>query len=376
MISITLAHGKESIEALAPEWDALVEDSEAAAFSGPAWCLAWIDAYQSGRIAVITARDGERLVGVLPLARISSDLRGLYFPRVSPLARGDYKPFVVDPVLAATVLPRMLDAAFEYFGRHSVYWWANIPLGHPTLHLLRTALAARGMVSVGEEETAFRLRLDGGGLATAEKTWPASHRRDIHRQRKRLGEVGPVWLWEPSTLDEAESVLAEFFRVHDEKWLSANFPGMFGDPAQRRHFEAVLRRMWGRGVHLSTVRCGSIDVSYHFGFLSGGWLLWYRPSYRVEFSGYSPGKIHVHLLVEKACQRKWKGIDFLLGEEPYKKLWSNETTAVTGIHSAFHAWGPGYLWFAQGKPFVRQRLQLQYMRFRASLQKLRAGRGR
>jgi CelD/BcsL family acetyltransferase involved in cellulose biosynthesis len=371
MIAVQISEGREAIEALADEWESLVGDSFTAVFSSPAWYLAWLDAFQLKRVAVVTAREGNRLVGVLPLARVRTDARGFYFSLVAPLARGDYQPAIVDPALVPAVLPAMLESAFRHFGSRGVYWFPNIPSSDPSLPVLRSFFSSHGMPSVEDRETASRLRFDGASFSTVEQGWTASHRKDVRRQRKRLSEQGPVSLWQPATLDEAEPVLAEFFRVHDDKWLALRFPGMFQQPSQRLYFQSLMRRLWGRGLHFSTVRCGTTDVSYHFGFFSGGWLQWYRPSYRPEFGGFSPGKIHVAMLIEEGCRAGWQGIDLLLGAEPYKELWSNETVEVVGLHAGFHQWAPSYFWFTRGKPFVRQRFQLTHMRATAWMQKWR-----
>ena len=115
---------------------------------------------------------------------------------------------------------------------------------------------------VEEREQAPRLRLKTFEFTTVEQGWSANHRSTVRRKKRRLAEQGPVSLWQPATLEEAQPVLEEFFRVHDAKWLAQGFPGMFQDPKQRAHFHAILKRLWGRGVHFSTVRCGSADVSY------------------------------------------------------------------------------------------------------------------
>jgi hypothetical protein len=130
-----------------------------------------------------------------------------------------------------------------------------------------------------------------------------------------------------------------------------------------------MRRLWGQGLHLSTVRCGEVDVSYHFGFVSGGWLHWFTPAYRTEFGRYSPGKIHVAMVIEQICRLKWKGLDFLLGDEPYKMHWSNDQEEIVNIYSGCHEWAPSYVWFVQGKPYVRKHLYLAYFHMKAWLQK-------
>src|ERR1700733_11191279 len=88
MISVQLASGIEAIHALAGEWEALIGESYTTAFAQPAWHLAAIDAFPRRDIAVVTARAHGRLVGVLPLCRIPTDARGLYFSLVGPPGRG------------------------------------------------------------------------------------------------------------------------------------------------------------------------------------------------------------------------------------------------------------------------------------------------
>ncbi len=371
MVSVQISEGRAAIESIAQEWEILVGDSSTAVFAKPGWFLAALDTFPERSVVVITARIGGRLVGVLPLARIRTDARGLFFSLVTPPARGDYNAPIVSPEVAAEALPAMIESAFRRFGTRGVYWFPNIPASDPSLDLLRSFLASHRMPWVEEREAAPRLRFDCLDFAAVEQLWPASHRKDVRRQRKRLAEKGPVSLWQPATIAEAEPVLAEFFKVHDDKWLAQGFPGLFQDPIQRRLYQAILRRLWENGLHFSTLRCGSTDISYHFGFFSGGWIQWYRPSYRPEFGGFSPSKIHIAMLIEQGCSLKWKGFDFLLGAEGYKNLWCNDEVEVVNIHAGFHNWSPAYFWFSRGKPFVRQRLQLTYFKTKAWLQKHR-----
>ena len=375
MISVQVSEGKSALEEISAEWENLVGDSFTAAFSKPAWFFAWLDVFPTKKIAVVTARDGSRLVGILPLARFRTDARGLYFTELAPLARGDYQPPVVAPEYAATALPAMLDAAFAYFGRRGVFWWPNIPVTDPSVPVLREYFQAHKMPFVEDREVAPRLRLDGCDFAGAEKMWSSSHRIDVRRQRKRLAEKGPVSLWQPATYAEADAALTEFFKVHDEKWLAQGLPGRFQDPTEQSHFRAIFKRLWGRGLFFSTVRCGDVDVSYGVAFFAGGWVQWFRPSYRTEFHNFSPSKIHIGLLVEEACRLGWQGIDLLLGEEPYKSNWANDKMEVVGFHAGFSEWAPSYFWFTRGKPYVRQKLAIHYMRAQAWLQKRRAGGG-
>src|ERR1700733_10296179 len=137
MISIQVLKGRQTIETITPEWDRLGEGSFSSAFSQPAWYLAWIDAFAPQNIAIVIAREGDKLVGVLPLSRSRTDARGAYFRQIAPIARGDYQPPVIAPEFLAEALPGMMDAGVPHYGRRGVFWWPNIPRTDASIDLLR-----------------------------------------------------------------------------------------------------------------------------------------------------------------------------------------------------------------------------------------------
>lgn len=245
MVSVSVSEGKQAIESIAAEWESLVGDPFTAAFSRPGFFLAALDAFPDRKVVVITARVGPRLVGVLPVGRIRTDARGLFFSLVTPVARGDYNAPIVAPELAAVVLPAMLERAFRHFGRRGVYWFPNIPDSDPSLKVLRSFLKAHQMPWVEEREQAPRLRLDSHDFSVVEQSWPASHRKDVRRQKKRLAEQGPVSIWQPASIEEAGPVLEEFFRVHDEKWLSQGISGHVSRPGDAKLFQGDSEKIMG-----------------------------------------------------------------------------------------------------------------------------------
>lgn len=368
-MEISIMPGPSAFEKLAAEWRQLIEGSEAEVLASPNWYEAHLAAYPVKKVVLVCARDNGRLVGVMPLGRLRTDFRGLYLPLVTPFAIADYQPLIVEPLRAQEILPPMLDAAIAHFGKPGVLWWPHIPSDDPCLPILRLCLQERGMPLFEETDTAPRLSIHGRSYAEVEKGFASSHRVDARRQRKRLAERGPVTLWQPESVEEGLAVLDEFFEVHDEKWLSQGYPGQFQSPAVRKHYREMMTRLWNGGIHFSTVRCDGVHVSYHFGFRSGGWFQWYRPSYRKEYFNFSPGKIHLSLLIEEACLQGMKGVDFLLGDEPYKLAWANENKQVVSLWAGAGKLSPSYWWFSEGKPYLRKRFAGDLLRAKAAVQK-------
>lgn len=370
--SIEILQSRTGREDFAEEWNAAVPCSFAATLSQPAWYFAWQDTFPARKSIIIAAREDGRLVGVLPLSRVRTDARGLYFPQITNFTGGDYQLPVVSTGASPLVLPMMLDAAIDQFGRGSVYWWANLPTSEPSTAILASHLRSRGMQLVEQYQIAPRLDFLGRSYNEIEAAWAPNHRTDVRRQKKRLAAKGGLSFWEPPDLTAARALLEEFFQVHDEKWLSQGQPGRFQDPRQRAHYRAIVDRLWGRGLHFSTLRCGDINVSFGFGLFSDGWVQWYRPTYRRDYQNLSPGKVHIALLIEEACRRGWKGVDFLQGAEGYKLQWSNQEMRTVDYFATFRPWSPAYQWFTRVKPYLRERVGPVYASAKARLQ--RAGR--
>jgi len=135
--------------------------------------------------------------------------------------------------------------------------------------------------------------------------------------------------------------------------------------------------MLGKGLHFSTLRGANSDedVSYHFGFHSGGWLLWYRPSYSHQYQVYSPSKIHIQMLMERGCAEGWAGFDFLLGPEEYKKQWANEKLGVRTIVAGPQGNSLSYYWFSTGRPLLREKYAGKLLLLRGKIRRWREGKG-
>jgi CelD/BcsL family acetyltransferase involved in cellulose biosynthesis len=367
-LSITILEGASAMESIAAEWDEAVPQSFTSTLSQSSWNLAWQQSFPAKRTVAIVARQNGRLVGLLPMALVKTDARGLYFRQATTFAGGDYQSPVIARGMGPEVLTALLDAALDYFGRRIVYRFASIPETDLAARILPSHLSKKNLTVAEQIQTAPRLSIDGRTYSQIEATWSPSHRTDVRRQRKRLTALGLLSLWRPQTLEEAQEFLEEIFIVHDEKWLSQGQPARFRDPAERRHYTAIVHRMWGRGLHLSALRCGETNVSYGLGFISDNWLQWYRPTYKIAYHNLSPGKVHIAMLLEEACQNQWNGFDFLTGAEAYKLQWSNEVMRVTDYYASFSDALPAFQWFTRGKPYVRDQVGPMIARVRAKIQ--------
>lgn len=70
-------------------------------------------------------------------------------------------------------------------------------------------------------------------------------------------------------------------------------------------------------------------MSIHYGIIFRKTYYYYIISnIRSVYDRYSPGRLLVHFLIRFCIKKKFFFFDFLLGDENYKKNWSNETNKI------------------------------------------------
>jgi CelD/BcsL family acetyltransferase involved in cellulose biosynthesis len=77
-------------------------------------------------------------------------------------------------------------------------------------------------------------------------------------------------------------------------------------------------------LHFSTLNVGGETWHWHLGFQHRDSILWYKPTYNVAFSNYSPGLVHLAMLVRDAINRGVESVDLGYGSEPYKYQWTED----------------------------------------------------
>ena len=174
-LSISILEGKSTLESVAAEWDQAAPETFTAALTRSSWYLAWQQTFPPKQIVAVTARQEGRLVGLLPMSLVRTDARGLYFCQATNFAQGDYQPPIIAVGAGPGVLPALLDATLDYFGRRIVYWFANIPETDLAARILPSHLSSRGLVLAEQVQTAPRLRIDGRTYSQIESTWSPSH---------------------------------------------------------------------------------------------------------------------------------------------------------------------------------------------------------
>ena len=177
---------------------------------------------------------------------------------------------------------------------------------------------------IGEDNTLLKPAakapyIDLKGFETFEDFSKGLHskmRRDIGRQKRRMSELGSLELKQIRDVDKALEILPALEKVRKEKWVVANRTKDF-------YRNLVILGLKSGIVQLSVLESDGRPICWHLGFLYKGKYYNYVMVFNPEMAAYSPGKIHLAMIIEAAIKLKLDVFDFMLGVEDYKFQWAN-----------------------------------------------------
>jgi CelD/BcsL family acetyltransferase involved in cellulose biosynthesis len=186
----------------------------------------------------------------------------------------------------------------------------------------------------GDKTTALEL-VDMKDLEAVLARCSKSHRGDVHRQGRRLGERGEITLWMAGHA-ESSSALSDFrenfLRAYGSMWNQHPAGNFFQKPGVTDFVERVISEGVRDGwAHYSSLCVSGVPIAWLIGLFYRKALYYWIPTYDVRWQNFSPGKILVARLVEQAIARSWNRINFLTGAQPYKMAWNPRVLQMRSV---------------------------------------------
>jgi CelD/BcsL family acetyltransferase involved in cellulose biosynthesis len=162
----------------------------------------------------------------------------------------------------------------------------------------------------------------------ADKRSSATRRRD-RTKRKHLSAFGAVDFVTDTAASDVARTLQILMQQKARHFAQRGIADMFARPGWREFFLDVATNPATRDlVHVSRVQVGEHCVAANLGLTFGGVYYHMIASYDGgELSRYGPGALHLRELLAYAIGRGLRRFDFTIGDEPYKREWSD--SAVT-----------------------------------------------
>jgi CelD/BcsL family acetyltransferase involved in cellulose biosynthesis len=357
-IDVQLIERREQIPLTAREWNDLVAHNETnSIFQTYEWFDAWWQTFGGPQqlFFVVLRREG-KVIGFAAMMLRNVSWRGRRLEFVGT-GNADYEDFVLpyDKPAAMVALCKFLSA---HSSRWSSAWLANVPSQSSTLEHLHKAGASCGLYLVQEAQLrcpALRLEGDRPGAEKLLKKY------SLKRPLNWFSSRGEVRFRNVAALSEIQSLLPAFFDQHARRWHAAGRPSLFDAGAQRTFYLALAAALHSAGWLLfSVVEFNGQPIAFHFGFDYFGSIIWYKPSFEVQYAEHSPGLLLTRKIIEDGLQRSKRELDFTIGEEAFKDRFANVSrynVTLSVYHSLPQALrATGWRWLRRNLGRLRRKL--------------------
>jgi CelD/BcsL family acetyltransferase involved in cellulose biosynthesis len=340
----------ESTESLAPEWDALADRTTAPPFLRPGWVAAFSTAFRVRGLEILAVRREGRLVAVVPVQHEGGVVRSLtnwHTPEFAFVAEDDR---AVEELAAAVFDVGTRRVALQFLNPASADFVA-----------CRERASDRGhRVIVRTLERPPYVRIEGDWEAY-ESGVDGKVRRDLRRRLRLLEKEGEVSIEVLDGTENLEELFTEGFALEASGWKGEQGTAVISQPDTRSFYAEIARWAAGRGwLRFAFLRLDGRALAFQCGLEDGGTHYFLKGGFDRTFHRFSPGKLLVAAMVERAFREGLDVFDFGGEEEPFKLEWANGRRELV----FFQGFAPSFVglmdWtaFAYGRPLAKRALAL------------------
>lgn len=273
---------------------------------------------EDSQLMLITAMEGDRLVGIAPLFHTHNILGKPALMFIGAIEVSDFLDFIAKPEDLPAFISGLLDFLLK---EGDIPSWELLDLYNildesPSLAALKAEAAARGW-------SHQQIHLQPAPYVPLEGDYQAYL---ASLDKKQRHEIRRKWR-------NVEDSLAEsaFYTVHDRDQLASEVEGFIAMMAQdpnkrdfltktmRQHLHNTAQMAFDAGwLHLSFFTLDGAKAAGHFSFLFNDRLWLYNSGWEWEFREFSPGWVHLAHLMQWSNENGIKAVDFMRGDENYK----------------------------------------------------------
>ena len=305
----------EEFTALAPEWTRLWHLApRATPFQTPAWLVPWWRHFGRGELVVLSASEGDRLTGLLPLYIYQEPSLRKLLP--VGIGNSDWLDAICLPGHERQVGDAFLSAIARRAERFDVCDLQPLPSDSPLLEATAAGLADERIVL--EPCPVLHVATAADNI---EASLPTARRRKLRYYQRRAQAAGQLRFEtaQPASLNE---LLNAFYALHAARWERRGLPGVLADEAVRAfHMQAAPSLMEQGLLRLHALRLDERVVALLYGLLAKRRLHLYLSGFDPDLAALGIGALVIRHAMEEAAREGVREFDFLRGREAHKYRW-------------------------------------------------------
>jgi CelD/BcsL family acetyltransferase involved in cellulose biosynthesis len=325
----------EDLAGLVAEWRAFEREADGTVFQTCEWLACWqrhVGARQGVQPAIVFGRDANGPLFLLPLS-----VRPTRFARTLEWLGSDlcdYNGPLLAPRFAECVDRTRFLALWAEIGQ---CLQSHAPLHHDVVRLTkmpeRIGTQPNPLLALGvtvNPSGAYLTQLAGTWDAFyAAKRSAATRRRD-RTKRKRLADFGAVRLVTPERDEEILQTLDLLMEQKAHAFARMGVANLFANPGYAEFYRALASDPAIRSLaHVSQLDVGATAAAINLGLVHRGRYYHLLASYDDgEVARFGPGAAHLRDLMQYAIEHGCSVFDFTIGDERYKRDWSDTELAL------------------------------------------------
>lgn len=270
--------------------------------------------WKDARLALVSARDGEKLIGIAPLFLAEYEGRNSLLLNGS-IEISDY----LDIIVRMDDHPRFLNGLLDFLASSltdswSAIDWYNLPDSSPTLAALKAESASRGWAHQEEiYRPTPRIKFNGDFeeyLSRVEK----KQRHEIRRKMRRVEESGRA-RWFISDMQNVEGEIDAFISLMEQDGNKAQF---LTESMRAQMRECIRAAHAGGWLWLAFLEVDGQRAAAALNFDYNNKLWGYNAGVNRAFMDLSPGWVLLSYALKWCAENGRYEFDFMRGDEEYK----------------------------------------------------------
>jgi len=221
--------------------------------------------------------------------------------------------------------------------------WSEIELRYLALSNPGTARLSSSFASAGYTVDLFHqywnwyVKVDGLSYADYLAERPARLQNTLHRQANKVARSHTVRFEDYSEANRLAVGLADYLDVYERSWKRSEAP--------QRFIPELIRLCANLGVlRLGVLYLDDIPVAAQFWICSKGVSFIYKLAHDPQYDTFSVGSLLTAHMFEQAIHvDKVSEIDFGVGDEAYKRDWTDSRRQIVGLQAINHRTLRGFL---------------------------------
>lgn len=179
----------------------------------------------------------------------------------------------------------------------------KLPVGGPFHQLVIEELTRRHrQVYVRARMTRALLAPDCDATTYQARAVGGKHRKEVRRQRKRLGELGNLEFVEMTAGDDLDAWMGEFLAIEGGGWKGREGSALGSKEADARYFQEMIRACHAAGkLAMTAVRLDGRPVAMQVMLRAGRGAYAFKLGYDESFARFSPGVLLELDMVERVA---------------------------------------------------------------------------